>query len=340
MNNSHIIYIPFTGTGLHGGYRGDSWFAHRIKIFRNYTLKSLANQSNKNFLLWITFRPEEEKNPLTSKIAEAIEEAGISYVFTFNGLMYWDDKFTNYTLKTKIRNSLMMLWDCWVYKEWKSPIQLLKLSWENKNKSLLERLSQSLQTLKEAIGSDFEWIYLTRIDSDDMFHKHTIDLIQSEKPKQRQALIFDKGYVYNIVTGQLGTWNPPTNPPFHTIIFCGNDFFDARRHLSYYQNFKSHEDIPRIFNTKTLDINSYMVSFHGKHISTGWESPLPRYIYQKIKYLPYCYTMSGRNISTRWKSRARKVRNFMIGEEIQEPEKSQILKDFGIDISQIRENIV
>ncbi|MFZ2152244.1 MAG: hypothetical protein WAV09_04010, partial [Minisyncoccia bacterium] len=71
--NNHILAIPFTSVGLHGGYRSDSWFAHRIDIFRRFTLKSLKNQSNKNFLLWIWMRPEEEHNPLTKEIAKAIE---------------------------------------------------------------------------------------------------------------------------------------------------------------------------------------------------------------------------------------------------------------------------
>lgn len=52
----HLVYIPFTGVGIFGGFRGQEWFAKRIEIFKQYTLKSLLNQTNKNFDCWISFR--------------------------------------------------------------------------------------------------------------------------------------------------------------------------------------------------------------------------------------------------------------------------------------------
>lgn len=357
MKNAHIIAIPFSGVGLHGGFRGDEWYKHRIEVFKNYTLKSLANQSNKDFLIWLWFRPEEEHNPLTQEIFKAIREANLNFIATFHGLMYWDDKFTNYTFKIKIRNFLMMLWDCWIYKEWKK--RLWKYTWENKNKTLFERLTKALKILSnsleiclnanneenpnsavnsrrcqcrdsgECLKNNYNgWIYLTRLDSDDMLHREAVNLIQSESPMYKKALVFKEGYIYNVKTNQVAEWNPPTNPPFHTIIFPGHTFFNAQLHKEYYSNFGSHEDIPRIFQCTELDMHKYMVSFHGKHISTGWDSPLPRRIVHKYK--GYCYTTSGKNISTHWQSRTRHVKNYMIGREFFGEEKKLILNDFGL----------
>ena len=56
---AHLISVPFTGLGLHGGYRGDSWFKYRVEVFKKYTLPSLMNQTNKDFTIWLQFRPEE-----------------------------------------------------------------------------------------------------------------------------------------------------------------------------------------------------------------------------------------------------------------------------------------
>jgi len=50
----------------------------------------------------------------------------------------------------------------------------------------------------------------------------------------------------------------------------------------------------------------------------------------KTELKPYCYTTSGRNISTHWRSRARQQKNSMIGQEFNETIKEQILKDFGL----------
>ena len=342
---AHIIYTPFTGVGLHGGFRGEQWLEHRIKIFKNYTLKSLMNQSNQDFLHWISFRPEEKNNEQIRQLASYLTNCNYPYIFTFDGLMYWDDKFTDYRLKTQLRNCLMMLWDCWHYKDIRCSSkelqfkikQIWKYTWENKNKTLLDRTKRSLNHIDSIIGHGFDWIYLTRIDSDDMFHKETVNLIQSEKPQYNKALVFDKGYIYNIQTGQLGEWHPPTNPPFHTIIFPGSTFFNPQSYLEYYKNFRTHEDITRIFNCTTLDMHKYMVSFHGRHISTAWESSVLRREYHKLKYRGYCYTTSGRNISTHWQSRTTKQKNFMIGKEFVGEIKDNILKDFGITIDLYKE---
>ena len=72
MKIKHLIAIPFSGVGLHGGFRGDTWFRHRIDIFKNHTLKSLKNQSNKDFTLWLWMRPEEKNNPLTRELLRII----------------------------------------------------------------------------------------------------------------------------------------------------------------------------------------------------------------------------------------------------------------------------
>lgn len=332
--NTHVIYIPFTGVGVGGGFRSNKWFAHRIKIFKEYTLKSLINQSNKNFLLWVSFRPEEKSNSLVNEIREALDCSALNYALTFDGLMYHDDKFTFPTLKTKARNFLKMLWDCYHAQEWKPLSQLWKYTWEEKNKTLPDRLAHSLQSIKQCLGGEDEWIYMTRLDSDDMLHHEAVALIQSRAPGYRKALVMDKGYMYNVVTGQLGEWLPPTNPPFHTIVFPASVFFSAKAHLEYYGSFRSHEDIPRVFSCETLDLYQYCVTFHAKHISTAWEVPLAKRVYQQFKYArPYCYSTSGQNISTRWKSRTTGVKNHMIGEEYTEPDvKRAILANFGISV--------
>ena len=91
MTKTHIIYIPFTGVGKHQ-YKGDDWFRDRIEIFKNYTLKSLLNQTNQNFILMVSFRQEDQLNPILSNF-EGIEKVGFTEPWwTFTGLLYHDDK--------------------------------------------------------------------------------------------------------------------------------------------------------------------------------------------------------------------------------------------------------
>ncbi len=240
MNKIHIIYIPFTGVGK-VGYKGDEWFKDRIEIFKNYTLKSLLNQSNQQFLLWISFREEESENPLLFEFKKLLDNSlDGRYLLTFNGLMYFDD-----------RN-------------------------EVSNENLQSRLFYSLVQMSAIKDSDLDYIYLTRIDSDDMFHKDVVQLIQDQETFEG-ALTLQLGYVYNKDTGEVCEWNPLTNPPFHTIMMKRETFFDPDKHIEAYKGFKSHEDIARLphkllWRGDNRRDRLYCVLTHNPemHISTTW----------------------------------------------------------------------
>src|SRR3990167_9086754 len=106
-----ILFIPFTGLGK-PNYRGDEWFKNRIELFHKFTLKSLLNQRDKNFVIWCQFRPEERDNPLVKTI-----KIPLPNIFTFGGIAFWDDKYA-----------------------------------ETENEGLLKRLNNILPELKELVG--------------------------------------------------------------------------------------------------------------------------------------------------------------------------------------------
>lgn len=231
----HIIYIPFTGVGKHQ-YKGDEWFKNRIEVFLNYTLKSLLNQSNKNFVVWLSFRKEDMYNPLVLKLADRLPMS-LNIVWTFNGLLYHDD-----------RNA-------------------------EQNKTLEQRLERALKTIEHLPMARF--VLLTRLDSDDMLHKDAVQRIQdahTEYPA-KQALCMNRGYIYNQEKDEVCLWHPETNPPFHTIVFRWDFFFDPVFHLGFYDGFKSHEDIVDIFDFMVLPDYLYCVFTHDPqmHISTSWD---------------------------------------------------------------------
>jgi hypothetical protein len=231
MTKTHIIYIPFTGVGTNRVFSNE-WLKDRIEIFKNYTLKSLLNQTNKDFHIWLSFRPEDKENPLLRELD------GYDFIKTFHGLAYWDD-----------RN-------------------------EEANKTLEERLGASLDYLP---GGRSNYIYLTRIDSDDMLHKDVVQLIQDQEVYGVKALTLQNGYVYNKDTNEVAEWNPLTNPPFHTVIFPKDVFFDPQEHIEWYEGFKSHEDIARLphkvlWRGDNRRDRLYMVFTHNPkmHLSTTW----------------------------------------------------------------------
>lgn len=264
---AHIIYCPITGVGI-WGCKSEEWLKYRLEVFKKYTLQSLLNQSNRAFLLWLSFRPEEKNHLLIDELGSYLKLVKMPTIMTFHGLMYNDDKFTKGFIN-RIMNMGRIIRQAWWEQDWKQLLLCFSL-FKDKNASLLKRLEKALYELNKINEfKDANYIYVTRIDSDDMFHREAIAEIQTVQPFDG-ALIYKKGYVYNSETKELAEWVPKNNPPFHTIIFLGSRFFNPLEHLRYYKDFKSHEDIPRCFKTKELSDFKYCVLIHKQHISTHW----------------------------------------------------------------------
>ena len=266
----HLIYIPMRGVGI--DLRGDDWFWERVEVFRTYTLQSLKKQVNQNFVVWMSFRPQDENSEAVAYLAELLKFNDIRYIFTFNGLMYYDDKFTD-EIWLKIKNIGRIIRHCWRNKALKDFLPSLKEIRYNKNRTLEARLSKSLEIMRPYF-QDCEKVIVSRIDSDDMYHKEFVALTQTAKDFFG-AIICKRGLIFNSDTQEMAEWNPPTNPPFHTIIFPGEIFFDPAKHLAYFKDFKSHEDITRVFDCLEMPSYMYCVTTHNpkNHISTVWNHP-------------------------------------------------------------------
>lgn len=273
-NLTHLIYIPFRGVGI--DFRDDKWFAERIRIFKTYTLASLKAQTNQNFFLWLSFRPQDYGNPLVEQLREDIEYQGFVCVFTYSGLMYWDDKFLGWSLFT-LKNVWRVIRGCWRTGEWAVLPQALIEVFKNKNHNLVDRLRAALRLVRVSVPES-DTVLLTRLDSDDMLHKEAVNVLQgfANQPdisKENTSLSLRYGYVYN---GELvAEWTPKTHPPFHTLLFPSSVFFDAKQHREAYRDFKSHEDIPTTFHTYWLPDGLYCVNAVNPavHISTNWNHP-------------------------------------------------------------------
>lgn len=237
----HLVYVPFTGLGLHGGYRGDDWFRYRIELFKNYTLKSLLNQTCRRFIIWLSFRPEEKDNPITREFADYLFTVDQPFILTFGGLCFWDDKY--------------------------------------KNDNLLERLKISMSQVKEHLPIKAGWILETLQPSDDLYCRDQVELIQDKFRGKKEVFVNKRGRMLNTLTQKVADWNPTTNPPFYTIVYPADVFFDPVKHFNYMRGFKSHEDIPHLFHTISLGDGNYCVLSHSKNISTNWWHPFRGKIY-------------------------------------------------------------
>lgn len=226
----HLVNTVFTGRGI-PGYGGDEWYEKRIETFKKYCVPSLRNQTNKDFIHWICFRPEEKDNKLTKELGKYLDSLNYKYIFTFHGQPFRDDK--------------------------KSDLSLLK------------RLRGSIEDIKKYIeGKDY--VLFSVLDSDDMYRDDYIEIVQKEPYKYKKAMIAVKGFALNTFTGQLADWNHPSCPPYYTIFFPVEVFLNAEKHLEYYYPFVSHEDTLKVFECENLPEYMYCCTMHSGNISTAW----------------------------------------------------------------------
>jgi hypothetical protein len=121
---------------------------------------------------------------------------------------------------------------------------------------------QYLKAQKE-LARGFKYLYLVRLDCDDMYHKSYIRQLHNYKPKPKtRALINQTGYVYDSLRHRVATVMKPS-PPFYTFIYKTNDYFKGVR----YQTPRGHTSVinhKHEILTKNGKRN-YMVVVHDKN---------------------------------------------------------------------------
>lgn len=251
----HLMYCPFTGLGLYNGFRGNRWLKNRIKIFKQFVIPSLQAQTEKNFTLWISWRPEERHNHIVKDLQSYLQTTGLNVIHTFSGVCFWDDKY--------------------------SP--------EIAQERLLTAIHGSMSELVDATEGNegYEWVLMTIQPSDDCYHRNAVKGIQAVfrgMPKL-QALGYEKGYIMNYQTKELAEWNPKTNPPFYTIKFPRPTFINPLEHARYTSLKKdigsykagtplpSHEYVKDCFTYGVVSERGFLVGTHGENISTIFDHP-------------------------------------------------------------------
>lgn len=237
----HLMYVPWTGLGLYGGFRGNRWLRNRITIFKNFVVPSLRNQNNKNFILWCSWRPQERGNKYVQelkKYMDGIKE--FQTVFTYNGICFWDDKLDDETAR----------------------------------KNLVINLHYSTRDLLPFI-KDNQDILMTIQPSDDLYSSSVVGDIQGffEQNPTTQAGGFIHGYICNYTTKEIAEYNPNTNPPFYTIRFPKDKFIEPLQHVRYTGPYTSHEYVPNFLRYTKWAERGFIVGCHGENISTYFDHP-------------------------------------------------------------------
>lgn len=235
----HFFYCPFTGLGLRGGYRGDEWLNHRITIFKVFVLRSLMNLEGEKFVLWISWRPEDETNPIVLDFYTHLKQIrGLRVIFTFHGIMFWDDKYTDGLAERRLRTAF----------------------------------NYTLPELKEIVG-EAETVYMTIQPSDDMYLTPFTEAVEKRWPDETDVMAFHNGYIMDYGTKEIAEYNPDTQPPFYTIRFSRETFLDPEKHYDFTGAYKSHEWVGAHMRLRHWKQRGFVVGTHGENISTVYNHP-------------------------------------------------------------------
>lgn len=237
----HFMYVPFTGLGLYGGFRGNRWLRNRIKVFTQFVVPSLQAQTSQNFTIWVSWRREEKNNKQVRALEKHLERIfGADRVaFTYGGCCFWDDKYPD----------------------------------DQAHERLIESLHRNLGEIIDYVG-DHEKVLMTIQPSDDCYHKGMVEEIQSNLSSNKiDAVGYTKGYMINYFTGQVVEYNPETNPPFFTIKFDKATFIDPLKHAKHTGPYKSHEYVGDHLMYRKIDKRGFMVGTHQDNISTVFDHP-------------------------------------------------------------------
>lgn len=236
-----LAYVPFTGLGLYGGFRGNRWLRNRIKIFKQFVIPSLINQTDQDFAIWVGWRPEERTNKHVIDLKKWLDKVCPGKaVFTFGGLCFWDDKFSD----------------------------------DIERGRLAEHLHYTMPELFDVLGQADEVIMLIQ-PSDDLYEKHAIRRMKDAfaSDPSLQAVTYTHGFHVNYLNKEIHPYIPTTNPPFFAYRMPKDVFTDPHKHMEWTGPYKSHEYIGDKMKLWKIPGPGFMVGSHTENISTHSNHP-------------------------------------------------------------------
>ena len=235
---SQVIFsIPFTGkTPWYDGFMGQEWFRARTMVFGNYTVKSLKAQTDKDFIVWLQFRPEEKDNPMISLIENSL--TGLNYVLTFDSPIMYEDR---------------AIWH---------------------NIDLKERAKRSLAKIAPLIKEDIYEINLDSDDMVCNTFVETVKKSSSKAVYTRKGYILAMNGDLAPLNHPISSQIYGIRYSKETFLDAKKHFYNQIGGEKLNIGLSSHEQIPEIFQAEMLPDGSYCSVFNGYNISTIWGNKL------------------------------------------------------------------
>lgn len=135
--------------------------------------------------------------------------------------------------------------------------------------------SQKNQVIENYISGD-DKVYITALDSDDMYHPGFIQYLHDYEEKENEhLLIFNRGYIYNVLNDVIDDYKY-VSPPFYTQIFDVNEYLTTYRYYKMIRHFY----MQRLEHT-VIDIPMYIIILHNLNSFKYYQQEYPKLFEEK-----------------------------------------------------------
>jgi hypothetical protein len=111
------------------------------------------------------------------------------------------------------------------------------------------------------------YVYVTRIDSDDLLSRDAMELVNKLEPKEpnrTEAGIFRRGYMHSTVDGRVGVYYNPSSP-FHTLMIPRDVFIEPERYEQLWHRVGEHNMVASSCFVHALPDWKFCVLIHGNN---------------------------------------------------------------------------
>lgn len=179
---------------------------------------------------------------------------------------YRIDIFMNYTYKSLISQTNQDFTALISYDPLSYDLVMQALSKYNKLPENIIFLPKNNDLLYKLIQG-YDYLYLVRLDSDDMYLPSFIDQLHKLNiDSSIECILNQDGYVYHIHKDKLGLWKYPS-PPFYALVYKVSDFLNGFRYVMP----RGHSSAINL-KCKILHEKNYMVIVHNKNTSTEFHT--------------------------------------------------------------------
>lgn len=158
-----------------------------------------------------------------------------------HAIQEWFDErllfFRDHTFESLLRQT-SKTWKLWVNYDDSETMRMVKLSMERVVGSrgswplLGLRVVESVGDEPCGIGGTDDYVYVTRLDSDDLLAPDALEIVHRTRPRSYgdvETSIFCRGYIHDLVRGRTGVYVNPSSP-FHTLMFPRAVFCDPTKY--------------------------------------------------------------------------------------------------------------